>query len=348
MIVRPSFRRRAPIDPQARPEGGAVPLTELDAAQAVDGGRRQHQQCQNDPASGKALTGRLPAGLYLVATPIGNLGDITVRALETLRRVDAIACEDTRVTAKLLRHYGISGMPLIAYHDHNAAAMRPVLLQRVEVGQAVALVSDAGTPLISDPGFKLARAAHDAGLLVRHLPGANAALTGLCVSGLPCDRFLFAGFLPPRTVARREALAAWRDLDASLLFYESAPRLADALADIAFVLGEERPVAVARELTKLFEEVRRDAAGTLAQHYQRTGPPKGEIVLIVGPLSAETRQRAAHDDADVDRLLGEALRAGLRLGEAAAHVAGRVGRSRRDLYQRAIILKAEEGETSED
>ena len=267
-----------------------------------------------------------------MATPIGNLADITLRALETLRGADAIACEDTRVTAKLLNRYGID-KPLLPYHEHNAAQMRPELLRRVAAGQAVALVSDAGTPLVSDPGYKLVRAAVEAGLPVTALPGPSAVLTALCLAGLPTDRFLFAGFLPNRQAARRAELAALLHVPATLVFFESPQRLADSLADMAAALGD-RPAAVARELTKAFEQVRRGGLAALAAHYAEAGPPKGEVVVVVGPPAAE----AAAGEDQVDAWLRDAL-ARLPVKEAASEVAAASGRPRREVYQRALQLK---------
>ncbi len=276
---------------------------------------------------------RLEPGLYLVATPIGNLGDITLRALETLARADAIACEDTRVTRKLLTAHGIE-RPLVSYHEHNAARVRPRLIARLQAGAAVALVSDAGTPLISDPGHKLVRAAAEAGLKVEALPGASAVTSALVVSGLPSDRFLFAGFLPAKSAARRTALAALTDIEATLIFLESARRLPAALADMAAVLGA-RPAAVARELTKLHEEVRRDSLDRLAAHYAAAGPPKGEVVVVVGPAEA-----AAETDADeLDRQLLAALRRE-SLRDAVAAVSAATGLPRRRVYARALELSA--------
>lgn len=273
------------------------------------------------------------AGLYIVATPIGNAGDITLRALELLRGVDAIACEDTRVTGKLMRRYGIATR-LVPYHDHNAAKMRPQILGRVAEGQAIALVSDAGTPLVSDPGFKLVREAREQNLPVTHLPGANAALTALVLSGLPSDRFLFGGFLPPKSAARRTALEEFRSLQATLIFYESAQRLEEMLGDIAATLGA-REVAVARELTKLFEEVRRGPAAELSSFYAQNGPPKGEVVVVVGPPAADA---AASDAADLDSLLGQALAGGMSVRDAAAHVATITGQPKKAVYGRALEL----------
>jgi len=269
--------------------------------------------------------------LYLVATPIGNAEDITLRALATLRAADVIACEDTRVTAKLLARHGIE-RPLLAYHDHNAERMRPLLLERLRRGEIVALVSDAGTPLVSDPGFKLVRAAVAEGLAVGTLPGPSAALAALVLSGLPSDRFLFAGFLPAKQAGRRTALAELAPVRASLVFFESAPRLAESLADMAAVLGD-RPAAVARELTKLYEEVRRGGLSELAARYAGEGPPRGELVVVVGP-PAEAPAPSAEA---LDRQLEAAL-ASMSVKDASAAVAAATGLSRREVYARALLL----------
>jgi 16S rRNA (cytidine1402-2'-O)-methyltransferase len=282
---------------------------------------------------------RKPAvGLHIVATPIGNLADLTPRARRTLAEVDLIACEDTRVTRKLLAAYGIT-TPMVAYHDHNAARMRPRLIERLKKGESVALVTDAGTPLVADPGFKLVRAALDADLPVTALPGPSAAMTALVLSGLPSDRFLFAGFLPSKQGARRAALADWRDLRASLIFFESPRRLAASLADMRHVL-DDRPAAVARELTKRHEEVRRGLLSELIDHYRSHGAPKGEVVVVVGPASATP---PTLDEAQVDGMLRDAL---TRLGtrDAAAEIAEQTGLPRRDLYRRALALRAAEDE----
>ncbi|GLK83534.1 16S rRNA (cytidine(1402)-2'-O)-methyltransferase [Ancylobacter defluvii] len=276
---------------------------------------------------------RLDAGLHVVATPIGNLGDVTIRALETLAGADFIACEDTRVTRRLLDRYGIE-TPLVAYHDHNAASMRPRLLGRLEQGATVALVSDAGTPLVSDPGYKLVEAAIEAGFRIVPVPGASASLAALVAAGLPTDRFLFDGFLPQRSGARRSRIAELASFPATLVLYESGPRLPESLADLAAGLGE-RKAAMCRELTKAFEEVRRGSLADLAAHYAEAGPPRGEIVLVIGPPDATEAS-----DADIDSALRQAL-ASLSLKDAAAAVAAATGRPRRDVYARALALQAE-------
>jgi 16S rRNA (cytidine1402-2'-O)-methyltransferase len=283
------------------------------------------------PRSKRREDGKIASGLAVVATPIGNMLDITLRALATLRAADVITCEDTRVTQKLLARHGIE-RPLLAYHDHNAERMRPLLLDRLRRGELVALVCDAGTPLISDPGFKLVQAALAEGLPVTTLPGASAPLAALVLSGLPSDRFLFAGFLPPKGAARRRALAELAAVPATLVFFESAPRLAAALTDMAAVLGL-RQAAVARELTKLFEEVRRGELAELAAHYREAGKPRGELVVVVGP-AAETAGLAG---TALDEQLKAAL-AQMSVRDASEAVAAATGRKRREVYQRALLL----------
>jgi 16S rRNA (cytidine1402-2'-O)-methyltransferase len=280
--------------------------------------------------------GKIEPGLHIVATPIGNLADITLRALKTLAAADLIACEDTRVTRKLLDRYGIATR-LTPYHDHNAAAARPKLLARLAEGAAVALVSDAGTPLVSDPGFKLVRAVQEAGYAVVALPGPSAALAALTVAGLPTDQFLFAGFLPPKQAARRARIAELARIPATLVFFETGPRIAATLADLAAELGG-REAAVCRELTKMHEEVRRGELATLA-HGAATAESRGEFVLVVGPPAAE-----AVSAGDAETLLREAL-GRVSLKDAVSEVAAATGVSRRELYQRALALtKTAEGE----
>ena len=274
---------------------------------------------------------RLAAGLHIVATPIGNLGDVTLRALEALAGADLIACEDTRVTRKLLDRYGIA-TPLTPYHEHNAAKARPVLLRRLAEGAAIALVSDAGTPLISDPGFKLVRAAQEAGRAVTALPGASALLAGLAVAGLPTDQFLFAGFLPPKETARRARIAELARIPATLILFETGPRLAAALADLAAGLGGRREAALCRELTKLHEEVRRGDLAMLAAAF-RDNAPRGEIVLVIAPPQAPQPVSAAATES----LLREALRR-VSLKDAVGEVAEATGLPRREVYQRALAL----------
>ncbi len=275
--------------------------------------------------------GRLAPGLHIVATPIGNLGDITERGRRALAGADLIACEDTRVTGRLLALLGIKAPPLVPYHEHNAARMRPELLRRIAEGAAVVLVSDAGTPLISDPGYRLVAELVEAGLAVTAVPGASAVLAALAVAGLPTDRFMFAGFLPVKDQARRTAAAELAEVPATLVWFETAPRLAASLASLAEVLGP-RPAAVARELTKRFEEVRRGTLDELARHYAEAGPPRGEIVLVVG--RADAGEAPVHD---LDALLAAAL-ARLPLKDAASEVAALTGQPRRLIYARALQL----------
>jgi 16S rRNA (cytidine1402-2'-O)-methyltransferase len=272
----------------------------------------------------------LAGGLYLVATPIGNLRDITLRALDVLAAADVIACEDTRVTRTLLDHYGIAS-PVTAYHEHNAALARPALLARLAQGDAVALVSDAGTPLVSDPGFKLVRAAQQAGHAVVPVPGASAVLAALAVAGQPTDRFLFEGFLPAREGARRARIAELAAVPATLVLFESGPRLAASLADLAAGLGP-RPASVCRELTKLYEEVRRGDLATLARDYAQAAAPRGEIVVIVAPPV-----EAVPEPGEVDALLRQAL-ARVSVKDAVSEIAAVTGRPRREIYQRALAL----------
>ena len=270
----------------------------------------------------------LAPGLHLVATPIGNLGDVTLRALWVLRNADRILCEDTRVTARLLSRFGIA-TPLSPYHDHNADRVRPIVLEALHRGEKVALVSDAGTPLVSDPGFKLVRDALANNLPVTAVPGPSAALTALILSGLPPEVFLFAGFLPPRSGARRRMLAQWAKLVATLVFFEGPSRLAASLSDMAEILSD-RNVAVARELTKRYEEVRRGRLSALAEHYREAGPPRGEVVIVVGPPEPEA-PREADIDTRFDRLLDTHS-----LRDAVAQLAAETGIPRRSLYDRAL------------
>ncbi len=273
---------------------------------------------------------KLAPGLYIVATPIGNLGDVTLRGLAVLGAVDALACEDTRVTAKLLARHGLR-VPLLSYHEHNAERMRPKLLARLAAGERIALVSDAGTPLVSDPGFKLVTAAIAAGVTVVPIPGPSALLAALMVAGLPTDRFLFAGFLPARAGPRRQALAELAAVPATLVFYEAPSRLAESLAAMIAILGD-RPAAVARELTKLHEQVVRGSLAELAARYAAAGPPRGEIVVVVAPPSAD-----AAPAFDLDAALRAAL-ATMRTAEAASAVAVASGLPRRVVYARALAL----------
>lgn len=274
---------------------------------------------------------RLAPGLYVVATPIGNLRDITLRALEVLGSADFVLCEDTRVTLKLLERHNLTPK-LFAYHEHNAASVRPRVLDALANNAAVALVSDAGTPLVSDPGFKLVEAAIHAGHRVFPIPGASAALAALVASGMPSDRFFFEGFLPPKSTARKTRLSEMRAIPATLIFYESGPRLPDSLADMSATLGG-RNAAVCRELTKAYEEVRRGSLAELASHYEAVGSPKGEIVVVVSPPGEE----APLDDADIDAKITAALKK-LSLKDASAAIAAETGLPRKEIYARALAL----------
>jgi 16S rRNA (cytidine1402-2'-O)-methyltransferase len=291
------------------------------------------------PSSGEgsegAPPGKLVAGLYLVSTPIGNARDITLRALDVLKMAHAVACEDTRTTGKLMIIHGIRAS-LLAYHDHNAERQRPLLLARLAQGEAVALVSDAGTPLVSDPGYKLVKEAIEAGHRVFPIPGASASLAALTVAGLPTDRFAFLGFPPPKSTARRRWFGEAAGFPGTLIYYESPQRLAESLADAAIALGD-RPAAVARELTKLFEETRRERLSVLAAHYAEAGAPKGEVVVVVGPP-----EETAPSAGDLDAVLGEALARGLSIKDAASEAALRLGVPRKEAYQRALALAKEE------
>jgi 16S rRNA (cytidine1402-2'-O)-methyltransferase len=296
----------------------------------MDGNERS--QASDGQASRKPPP--LVPGLHIVATPIGNMRDITLRALDVLREADLIACEDTRVFAKLASHYGIAA-PTVAYSDATQDAAEPRIVRALAAGKRVALVSDAGMPLISDPGYRLVRAALAADHVVTSAPGASAVPMALALSGLPTDRFFFGGFLPAKESERRRAIASAAAVPATLVFFEAPHRLAASLVDLAELLGP-RPAAIARELTKLFEEVRRGPLTELAQHYALHPDVKGEIVLVIGP-PGETEAPAAER-------LDEALRgamAGASVKDAAAEVAARYGLRRRDVYARALELKRE-------
>jgi len=277
---------------------------------------------------------KLEPGLYIVATPIGNLSDLSPRAADVLSRADLIAVEDSRVTAKLLRHIGVK-RPMTPYHDHNADKVRPSLIERMR-GGAVALVSDAGTPLISDPGYKLVRDAREAGVNIVTLPGPSAVVAALTLAGLPTDRFAFFGFLPAKAGARAAAIAEAASFRGTLAFYESGPRLAAGLAALRDGLGE-RDAAVAREISKRFEETVTGTLSALAARYA-DAPPKGEIVIIVGPPG----EAAAASDEEIDAALRDAM-ATLSPSRAATAVAGRLGLPRRGVYDRAQRLKEEDG-----
>jgi 16S rRNA (cytidine1402-2'-O)-methyltransferase len=276
------------------------------------------------------MTDTLIPGLYIVATPIGNLGDLSPRAAHVLANASVIAVEDTRVTAVLLRHIGAK-RPMIAYHDHNADRVRPGLIARLG-SEAIALVSDAGTPLISDPGYKLVRDARAAGHAVATIPGPCAAVAALTLAGLPTDRFLFMGFLPARAGAKAEAIAEVAVIRATLVFYESGPRLAATLATLQQGLGD-REAAVAREITKKFEEAVTGTLSSLAARYS-DAPPRGEIVIVVAPPG----EPEAASDADAEAALAEALTR-LPASKAAGEVAKKLNLDRRQLYARALAMK---------
>lgn len=272
----------------------------------------------------------LRPGLYLVSTPIGNLGDITLRALDTLAAADLVVCEDTRVSGRLLAHYGIE-KPLLPYNDHNAETQRGPIMDKIRSGGRVAFISDAGTPLISDPGYKLVRACLEEGFLVTALPGANAPLPALQLSGLPCESFIFIGFLPAKTSARQKVLEDFKAVPLTLVVYETGPRLLESLRDIAAVLGDPE-IAVARELTKMYEEVRRGRASELVAHYESQDAPRGEIVLVIGGAAASKM-----DEKAVRAALKQSLKT-LSPSAAAAELAKESGWPRKALYNLALEI----------
>lgn len=283
---------------------------------------------------GDSVQNGLTPGLYLVATPIGNAADITLRALDVLRRADILAAEDTRRTRQLMDIHGValSGRPIISYHDRNGAQRRPQIMAWLAEGKSVAYASDAGTPLIADPGYRLVEEAHAAGHAVHAVPGASSVLAALSVAGLPTDRFLFAGFLPARAAARRKALAEVATVPATLVFFESPRRVAEALSDMAAGLGATRDAVLARELTKKFEEVRRGTLGDLSAELASEAAPKGEIVLVVAPPNPVEATEDELDDALAEALADHSVK------DASRMVADRLGLPRRDVYARAIAL----------
>lgn len=294
---------------------------------------RSDRNAKSYVVAGHVMSAKTAApGLYIVATPIGNLGDVTLRALETLAAVDLVACEDTRVTRKLLDRYSIV-TALVPYHDHNAEIARPKILARLAEGAAVALVSDAGTPLVSDPGFKLVRATRAAGHTVTAVPGASAVVASLSIAGLPTDHFFFEGFLPVKQSARRARIAVLGRIPATLVIFETGPRLAAALADLAAQFGP-RDSTICRELTKLHEEVRRGDLAGLAQEYSEGGEIRGEFVIVVAPPPVVPQVTQAED---IDRLLRQAL-AISSLKDAVSAVVEATGQPRRDVYRRALAL----------
>ncbi|MBR1944808.1 MAG: 16S rRNA (cytidine(1402)-2'-O)-methyltransferase [Alphaproteobacteria bacterium] len=271
-------------------------------------------------------------GLYLVATPIGNLGDISSRAIEVLTAADTIACEDTRNTQKLLNLLGIKKKRLTAYHEYNADKARPYILERLRNGEMIALVSDAGTPLVSDPGYRLVQDCISQNIYVTAIPGASAVLTALQLSGLPSHRFLFEGFLPPKTTARKKELALLAEVPATLIFYESPQRLEETLKDMIFVLGD-RYAAVVRELTKKFEQTIRGTFSDLLTYYQKNNPPKGEIVIVVSP--AEQKKESLDE---IRNQLTEALKK-MSVKEAVFLISQSTSESRKTIYQMAVEIK---------
>ena len=275
----------------------------------------------------------LASALYIVATPIGNLRDMTIRALETLAACDLIACEDTRVSRKLLTHYGIHTR-LVTYHEHNADKQRPYLLNAMAEGKAVALISDAGTPLLSDPGYKLVADMVAQGHDVVPIPGASAMLTALVGSGLPTDQIHFAGFLPQKAGARDRKLADLKDIPGTIVFYESPRRLGAVLPAMVEHLGAGRDVVVARELTKKFEEFHRGTLKDLADHYASADAPKGEAVVLVGPAHEQEP-----DEEDIDAMILEGLEQGLHIKALSGEIALKVGAKKNEIYKRALALK---------
>lgn len=288
--------------------------------------------------AGPQRTGEaLAAGLWLVATPIGNAADVTLRALDVLERADVLACEDTRRTRKLMDLHGIpvAGRRMISYNDQNGAGRRPQILELLGQGLSVAYASDAGTPLVADPGYRLVEAAREQGHAVHTVPGASAVLAALSVAGLPTDRFLFMGFLPVKQAARQRELGEVRDLRSTLVLFESPRRLGAMLTDAARVLGAGREAAVVRELTKVYEEVRRDTLQDLADHYS-TADARGEIVVVVGPPDRSAGVESLTEEA-VDELIRDALQT-MSVKDAARSVSETTGLARRDLYARAVEI----------
>jgi len=289
-------------------------------------GRKLLEASENDVAC-KPLP-----GLYIVATPIGNLGDISLRALVILAHADMIACEDTRNSGVLLNAFGIK-KPTFSFHDHNEQSRTADILRRLAAGEVIALISDAGMPVIADPGFKLVRACREAGTPVTVIPGANAAVTAMAGSGLPTDQFYFVGFLPPKSVARKKEILSFKQSAATLIFYEAPQRLAESLADMAEILGSDRPAVVARELTKFYEEMRFGTLRELAAHYT-VHEARGEIVILVSKSDDEEKT------VDIDVLLRERLQK-LSVRDAVAEVAEMTGEKKKEIYARALVLEKE-------
>lgn len=281
----------------------------------------------------------LRAGLYIVATPIGNLRDLSFRALDTLRAADVVLCEDTRVTRKLMQAYNIK-TPVKAYHDHSDGKVREDVVSRIRSGEAVALVSDAGMPLISDPGYKLVQSCEETGIYVTTIPGANAPLAALQLSGMPSDKFCFLGFLPQKTKARRDVLETWAGVPGTLVAFESASRLIASLTDIGDVLGE-RQVAVVREITKLYEERRKGLPQEMITHYEENGLPKGEIVLVIAPPVAEV----VGEDV-LQNMIRAALKS-MKTKDAAKYVAEKTGAKKTVLYDMALAMAQDDAKQEE-
>jgi 16S rRNA (cytidine1402-2'-O)-methyltransferase len=275
-----------------------------------------------------------PPGLYIVATPIGNLNDITLRALEVLKDSDLVVCEDTRVTAKLLNHYGIK-KPTLSYNDHNGELRRPKIFEALTHGKKVALVSDAGTPLISDPGYKLVREALAQGIYVTALPGPSSVLPALCLSGLPTDRFYFAGFLPVKKEVCKREIQALAAISATLIIFESARRLVETLFILHQGLGD-RDASVVREISKIYEESRPGTLAELKAYYEKHGAPKGEVVIVIGPP-----REVVEGDGDIEARLAWLLKSH-SVKEAASIMAEQTGRARKDIYSLALKLKKDE------
>ena len=303
------------------------------------------QMAKGAGAGAGVASSPLSPGLWLVPTPIGNVRDITLRALDVLAGADVLACEDTRRTRQLLDLHGIAvnGRRLVSYHDRNGTGRRPQIMGWLAEGLSVAYATDAGTPLIADPGYRLVTEARAAGYAVHALPGASSVLTALCTAGLPTDRFMFVGFLPVKSAQRQRVLAELSGVHATLVFFESPRRVTETLADMVAVLGPDREATMARELTKKFEEVRAAPLAELAASMDQDHPPKGEIVVVVGPPDGSV----VPDPADLDALLVEAL-AEMPTKAAARTVADQLGLARRDVYQRAIALREENPEEPDD
>ena len=274
-----------------------------------------------------------PIGLYIVATPIGNLSDISLRALDILKLVDIIACEDTRVSGGLLSHYGIN-KPLISYNDHNGDERRPEIFAEIERGRRVALISDAGTPLVSDPGYKLVREAMAKGIYVTAIPGASSVLAALCLSGLPSDSFFFGGFLPSKTEALRKYIANLAAVPATLIFFESARRLEESLAVLRDVLTD-RQGAIVREITKLYEESRRGKLSELLENIEKNGAPKGEVVIVIAPPGEVEVMEKQQLEKNLELLLKSHS-----VKEAAAIIAEQTGSPRKEIYALALKIQA--------